>query len=123
MLSLSKVTMNAPEFVEITRRFACDVAVRDTVSALERPPGRRPSLDLIRESNWFGALDEDGRAVVKDIIRRSAENAIFDLFCILDGVRAIEDTPEKGDFELRFIKNEKVDVISPSDDFLHELFK
>lgn len=61
--------------------------------------------------------------MVEDIIRRSAENAIFDLFCILDGVEAIEDTKDKGTFELRFIKDGIEDVISPSDDFLHELFR
>lgn len=115
--------MNASEFVEIIRRFACDAAVRDTISNLQRPPGRSPPPDLMLESNWFKALDENGRAVVEDIIRRSIENAIFDLFCILDGVEAIEDTQDKGDFELRFVKNGKVEVISPSGDFLHELFR
>lgn len=114
--------MNASEFVEIARRHACNAAVEDTVSVLRHPPGRRPPLDLVREASWFDALDDNGKVMAENIIRRSAENAIFGLFCILDGVRVVEDTEDKGDFELRFIKNGVSEVISPSDDFLHDLF-
>lgn len=114
--------MNASEFVKIARLHACGSAVEDTISVLRDPPGRRPSSDLVRESHWFNALDGSGKTMVEDIIRRSAENAIFGLFCILDGVRVVEDTEDKGDFELRFIKNGVSEVISPSDDFLHDLF-
>jgi len=48
--------------------------------------------------------------------------AVFGFLTVLDGVRAVESTPEKGEFELRFSKGGIETVISPSDPYLHDLF-
>jgi hypothetical protein len=114
--------MDASKFVEIVKRSVCDTAVRDTLSNLEHPPGRRPPEDLVSRSNWFQALDESQKTIVKEIVRSSVENAVFGFLSVLDGVRPVEDTREKGSFELKFVKNGIAEVISPSDAFLHELF-
>jgi hypothetical protein len=115
--------MDAKGFVAIVRRIVCDGAVRATVRNLEQPPGRRPPRDLVLRSDWYRDLDEHHKRMVMETIRTSVENAIFDLFCVLDGVRVIEDTWEKGAFELRFLKGEAEEVISPSGEYLHELFR
>jgi hypothetical protein len=115
--------MNAVEFVAIVRRVVGNTAIRDTISSLEYPPGRRPAQDLVSQSNWFKALDKEQKAIVEGVIQSSVENAIFGFLSILDGVRVVEDTREKGSFELRFVKNGIDELISPSNDYLHELFK
>jgi len=115
--------MNASEFVEIVKQSVCEAAIRDTLSNLEHPPGRRPPEDLLARSKWYMALDQRQRSVVQDIVRSSVENAVFGFLSVLDGVRSIEKTEEKGSFELRFLKGGVEDVISPSEIFLYELFK
>jgi hypothetical protein len=114
--------MDASEFVEIIKRSVCDAALRDTLSNLEHPPGRRPPADLVARSNWYKALDKHQRSIIYDIIQSSVDNAVFGFLSVLDGVRSIEETEDKGSFELRFLKNGIVEVISPSDSFLYEFF-
>jgi hypothetical protein len=116
--------MNASEFVDVVRQSVCDAAVRATISNLERPPGRQPPEDLVRRSNWYRALDEMPREIVKDIVRSSVESAVFGFLSLLDGVRPFEKTAEKGSFELRFLKGDVEEIISPCDSYyLHELFR
>jgi hypothetical protein len=120
---LNECNMNTDEFVAIVKQRVCNAAVRDTVANLERPPGRQPARDLVVESSWFNGLDDAQKALAVGIIRRSVDNAIFGLFSILDGIRAVEDSDERGHFELRFVKGDVQDIISPSEAYLHEMFK
>jgi hypothetical protein len=115
--------MDASKFVEIVKKSVCETAIRDTLRNLEYPPGRRPPRDLLARSEWYKALDENQRSVVRDIVRSSVENAIFGFLSVLDGVRPIETTEERGSFELRFTKGGIEETISPSDTFLYELFR
>jgi hypothetical protein len=49
--------------------------------------------------------------------------AVFGFFCVLDGVSAIEDSPEKGDLELYFVKSsQKIRLNDPRQEELHNLF-
>lgn len=115
--------MKTEEFVEIIRSAVGDSAVQDTIATLEHPPGRRPAFDLVQNSNWYLGLDDEGKDRVQAIVRDSVESAIFGFFCVLDGVRAIEDTEDKGSFELQFVKNDIVYLLSPNKKaFLYELF-
>src|SRR5438876_346922 len=113
--------MNTSEFVEIIRETVCEAAIRSTLSNLEHPPGRRPRESLITQSQWYLHLDEYQRSIVQGIVRSSAEHAVFGFLCVIDGVRPVESTQEKGSLELRFEKGGTDEVISPSNSFLYEL--
>ena len=115
--------MNTSEFVEIVRNSVCNKTVENLLSTLECPPGRQPASDLLSMSAWFRQLYDKQKQTVKEIVRLSVEDAIFIFLSILDGVISVENSKEKGSFELRFKKGDIEEVISPSKNFLYELFR
>ena len=63
---------------------------------LSSAPGRKPSERLRMLSNWYNQLAEEDQNMLREALREAAEMAVFEFFCVLDGVSAIEDTPDKG---------------------------
>ena len=61
--------------------------------------------------------------MLRSALHHAAESAIFGLFCILDGVRTIESTSDKGDLELFFVKeDQRILLNDPHKEELHNLF-
>lgn len=56
-------------------------------------------------SEWYKQLDGSDQGMLGQAIREAAEMAVFELFCVLDGVSVIEDSPEKGELELHYKRN------------------
>ena len=114
--------MDSEEFVQRVRKSIRDAACKATIKSLQSPSGRRPPADLVVDSDWYNALNEDGRERVSSIIDRAADQVVFDFLCVLDGVGFIENEGEKGRFELLYIKD-GVKVLNPPDGSpLHELY-
>ena len=61
--------------------------------------------------------------MLAEALKDAAEGAIFGLLCVLDGVRVIEDAPDKGGFELYYVKVDKRVLLNPSGDELHDIFQ
>jgi len=58
------------------------------------------------------------------VARDAAESALFGVFCILDGLRVIEDGPEKGNLELHFIKSDPRTLLNdPTNEPMHDQFQ
>lgn len=115
--------MTATEFVDAIRGVVEEASVSDTISLLRSPPGRKPDQELVEVSKRFNALGEQDRAMVKRALDMVAGQAVFGFLCVLDGSRPVEPAGPKGDFELRFIKDGQVEVLSgPDGEILHELF-
>jgi hypothetical protein len=56
-------------------------------------------------------------------MREAVELAVFSFLCVLDGVSAIEDEPEKGVLTLRYIKRDEDLLLNdPADEFLHDTY-
>jgi hypothetical protein len=68
-------------------------------------------------------LNPEDQAMLAEALNDAAEGAIFGFFCILDGARAIEDGPEKGRFELFYVKGDEKVLLNPRNDDLHDLFQ
>jgi len=116
--------MDPAEFVKAIKLYACDLSVDGTAKNLLRPSGRRPHPDLLKLSAWFKQLPADDQITVLDVAREAAENAIFGVFCILDGVRAIENGTGKGGFEIHYVKgDEKVLLNATNGEMLHDIFQ
>lgn len=119
----SKSLMTIEEFIKTAKIQTSDAAVEETISNLEQPAGRSPSEKAVRLSEWYKQLAGTDQQMLKDILREAAEAAIFGFFCILDGVRVIENTPEKGELNLHFVKGaERVLLNDPNEEELHNLF-
>ncbi|PSL42844.1 hypothetical protein CLV51_11060 [Chitinophaga niastensis] len=114
--------MNKEEFVDIIRLRSIERTISGVKENLLDPPGRSPAKDTIEESNWFNNLDSANQEFVTRIIRRSVEAGVFTFLCLLDGVMAIENGPNKGVLKLIYEKDGQKTILSDqTGDFLHEL--
>ena len=114
--------MNAEEFLDAIRIVVRDGAVLEVLSVSANPPGRKPSEELIARSFWFNSLDDDQKKIVSEIVQDSVNRAIFGFLCVFDGVRAIENTSEKGKLELRYVKDTST-LLNPADGImLHDIW-
>jgi hypothetical protein len=117
--------MNAVEFVAVIEKFVRDASVADSLSIVRNPPGRRPPPELVKLSEWYNRLGGSDQAMVERMLEVVARQAVFGFLSVLDGARQVEPGEgPKGDFELRYIKDGKAEVISgPSVEALHELLR
>jgi hypothetical protein len=112
--------MNAQEFVDAVKEFVMDAAVSDTTAIVTAPPGRRPSKELVELSKWYTGLDPTARDMLRRLLEMATSQAIFGLFCALDGSRKIHT--EDSHFELRVVARDGAQVLcGPDAPALHEL--
>ena len=114
--------MDSREFVDVLTIVVRDSAVSDTLDVLQKPPGRRPEQERLKRSAWYNSLDKDQQGIVAHIIKDAVDSAVFGLLCVLDGVRAMEDGPDKGRFELRYVKGGVTVLNAPDGEMLHDIF-
>jgi streptomycin 6-kinase len=115
--------MNANEFVDAVRSVVRDAATEDVMSLLERPPGRRPSAELVALSQWFNGLDDAAKQRVREVAAVASHHATFGMLAVIDGVRVIEDEGDRGAVELRYVKGSEFTVLNDpaSRPLLHDL--
>jgi hypothetical protein len=115
--------MNPSEFVAALKTECADAAVSGCVSKYQSPPGRRPTRTLLDLSNWYRGLDPVDQANVVNAMRDAADATLFGVLCVIDGVRAVEDDPEKSEFRLTATRNGSTVIISPGPEDLHDLLR
>jgi hypothetical protein len=114
-------SMTPEEFVEAIRSKVLISAVTSTISNLAKvPPRGAPEL---RAANaWFDSLADEERAHLRYALTLAAHHAVFGFLAVIDGVRVVERTREKGTFRLTFLKEGQEWQLSPSTgEYLHEL--
>ena len=115
--------MTPEEFITKIRQVVFEPAINGTMSLIEKPPGRRPSEDLVALSKWFLQLSDTDKKMLQSAIALAAHGATFGMLAVLDGVRQIDDTPQKGTLELSYIKDgQSVLLNDPNFEHLHDLF-
>jgi len=115
--------MKSEEFVKAVKVQASDAAADGIVKLLEHPPGRKPDERLLALSKWYNQLPSNDRTMVVMALREAAEMAVFEFFCVLDGVCAIEDGRDKGELEVDFVKSGvRMRLNDPQQEELHNLF-
>lgn len=116
--------MNSRDFVEQIRSVVRDGALKQTVQLLERPPGRRPPEKLVKLSHWYHTLPADQRDWLKLAIAEAVDDAVFGFLAVLDGVRQIEYSGERGQLKLIYEKDGNSELLNDfSKEFLHDIFK
>lgn len=115
--------MNRECFVDAVRIAVQDAVVTGTISMLSRPPGRKPMADVVALSEWYKALPSPDRQKLERVIEMTAKTTVFQLLCVLDGVVAIEDRPDKGTLDLRYRRGDMdISLNDAAGALLHELF-
>lgn len=104
-------------------QYYCQQLTGAMIYSIEKPSGREPDADCLAQSAWYTGLKEGDREMLRDIVSRSIKSAIFGFLVELDGCGGMGDSPEKGMYELRYIKGETSCLLNDRDDaYLHDLF-
>ena len=114
--------MDGRSFIATIKKVVRDAAVEDTIDVLVQPPGRHPSPDLMKQAIWYASLTATDREILRGIVARAIDGGIFGFLCVVDGVRAVEDGPNKGDFTLSYVKEGTTQLNSPTGPMLHDLY-
>lgn len=115
--------MIAENFAEAVKLAVIDTNALDLATCYENPPGRKPSQRLLDNSNWYRSLSEQDRSQVVEVMKDASHSAVFGLFCVLDGVRPVEDTVIKGHFKIYHCaaSGERTRIIPTNTNMLHDL--
>jgi hypothetical protein len=115
--------MKPDHFVQALKETCVDGAVQDCVESMRSPPGRKPSQELVRISQWFNALPVSDRELVVAAMREASDATLFGVLCVIDGVRSIESEGEKSEFKLLAVRRGGESQISPNETYLHDLLR
>lgn len=87
------------EFITAVRLRAFESAAGE--SALQ-PKGRRPHQVLVTIWDWYTALPDRDKVLVRHAMRLSVYGALFGIFAVIDGARAFYDPPH-GELRLTYV--------------------
>ena len=115
--------MNKEQFVSIIDKVVHKSNVEGMKYILSTPPGRSPKSNHIKLSKWFNSLPEKDKRKVFEIIKLTSHGSVFGFFCVLDGVRKIEEGDMVGSLKLYYEKDNTSSILNyDKGNFLHDLF-
>jgi len=116
--------MNPEAFISIVKQVVELNSMDNVIKNITQLSGAKVDHRYKYLVEWYKDLDDEGRECVKQIIREAVSTTLFGFFCVLDGVRAIENGPDKGRLELYYVKeNEKILLNDFNEEFLHDIYK
>jgi hypothetical protein len=115
--------LKATDFVAALTESCRDGAVEGLTKQLEKPAGRKPSQQLRKLSSWFKSLSPNDQQNLTAVMRMAADATLFGVFCVFDGVRTVESTSMKSSFRITATKGVVRTVVSPSTEFLHDIYR
>jgi hypothetical protein len=115
--------MNSYEFVGGLKNYVYEHAAPNAIESLDRPD-KDDSADFLRAADWVKSLAPPDRVHLLRAMKLAAEDAIFGMLCVLDGVRVVENSSDKSQFALLAIRNLEIDVITDvRGELLHDIFR
>lgn len=114
--------MDSREFVDLLKIVVRDAAAAEELNVLHKPPGRLPPSEILERSAWYNSLADDQKKILASIVLDVADRAVFGFLCVLDGVRAIENPPDQGRLEIRYVKDTVTLLNPPDEEMLHDLW-
>ncbi len=115
--------MNRDHFVEALKTETSDSAVHGTMAWLSKPAGGAPARVKVELSTWFNRLSDADRQRIEQIVRESAELAVFNVLSLLDGMSFIDEGEQKGVLELFYRReNERILLNDPDAEYLHDVY-
>ena len=115
--------MDKDEFIEAINIQVHQTAITGIRMILDKPPGRKPDEELVELSSWFKDLSDADKEMVMKVAKEASISATFGFLCIFDGVRVIEDGPNKGGLKLYYKKGlRKVLLNDHKGEYLHDMF-
>lgn len=114
--------MNSQEFVDIIKEVVVDDSIKSVQNTLQKPTGKSPAENLVALSKWYNNLNDGDKGMVLSVIREAVDTSVFGFLCVLDGVRSIENSNDKGCLKLYYEKKqEKILLNAIDEEFLHDM--
>ncbi|MGO4875005.1 hypothetical protein ACEN2P_00255 [Pedobacter psychrotolerans] len=118
--------MNQERFIAVVKQQVVKSGVEGLIETYRNPPGRQPSESLLRMSNFYKALEDEQKSVLKEIILDAADTGIFGFLCLLDGVSSLNAYGgDSGHLKLIYV-NESLGMETllnnANEDFLYEIY-
>ena len=115
--------MNADEFVIGICEAVYNSSVEELEDVLNEGSSVQENGPIAEARKWYLELSLTERQNLRVIMSEVAHSAVFGFLCVLDGVRAIEDSEEKGELQLAYVKAGKKQLLNgPGKDELHDIF-
>ncbi|WP_238364813.1 hypothetical protein [Mesobacterium pallidum] len=88
------------------------------------PPGRGVTPEARARAGWLADLDPESRTWLEQLVSEGVAAGLHKACCLLDGVAAIEDGPDKGHLVLTHVAADGTETrLNPeSGEMLHDLF-
>ena len=116
--------MDVTKFVDAIRLVVEQPAVKECVESYDDPPGRKPSDELTELSQWYKSLGGTDKEMLEKALQDAVRGSLFGIFCVLDGVRVIEDPEDRGELELSYVKNGvRTRITDPNQNLLHDEYR
>src|SRR5690606_25599037 len=97
-------------------------AVDDTFRLVESPPGRKPDKELLALATWYQNQTATDKHFIQMLAKLTSDLALFGIMAVLDGVRVIEDDPDRGKLKLYYETESETQLLNdPTGPFLHDL--
>jgi hypothetical protein len=104
-------------FVDTVKKVVHQQTVKDMVDNLIDAPEH-----LLKYKEFYASLSEDNKSLLRELLNEASEMTLFGMLCVIDGVRAIENSPDKGTLELWYRNGEENYLINDiEEEFLHDL--
>ncbi len=116
--------MNSEEYVIAVHKYVASGAVRDTTEVLASPNGRNPPKESVQRSERFNALPIEAKQMCEIAASEAVDAALFGLFCVLDGVRNIDEMIDASRLRLVLETESEEIVLSDNTEFLglHDIY-
>ena len=115
--------MNKEEFIDAIKITVRQSTINDIKSILTTPIGRNPDPNAVKLSNWYNKLADTDKENLHEVIKQAVDSTLFGTLCVLDGVRAIENSADKGELVLEYHKHENVVRLNEQHGmYLHDIY-
>ena len=105
--------MDQSAFVDLLQSVVLDGLATELAQTWQHPPGRLPSVERSRRSEWLARMSELDREYLEAFGTEVARSAVFGVLAVLDGHRKIEET-STGHLELSHISEEGSELLASS---------
>ena len=116
--------MNKEQFVDAIKIAVGQATENDIKATLEKPIGRNPDQRQVELSNWYKNLSETDKDNLYEVIKQTVDTCLFGTLCVIDGVRAIENSSDKGELILEYRKGANITTLNDQRGmYLHDIYK
>ena len=116
--------MTPEDFISALKAAVHDSAIHGIRETLEHPAGRKPTASDVELSDWYHALARTEKEKVMRVVQRAVHASVFGFLCVLDGVRAIEDSQQKGELQLYYVRDGARTLLNQAqEECLHDIYQ